>query len=310
MLRSIQRLQNTQIARQASIPVEVLDKPEDAAFLEAFRKRNAALDAFFYDVPAISDDEAAHLAPWLAREGAILVVPPEGAGEIAVYATLEAFWNRPGDPVRVMAVAGVGSSALGTAAFARNVANALGKPVAGIVSGYGLSDLATEAIGGYFLFGQLNSFRHVFQFFEAEFRDQLLETPSLARASLDTRTVLALLEDPRSAFDCVIGHSKGNLVISEAMFALSKLDHERARAIGDATQFVTISAKIALPQVCKHVTDIMGALDWFGAINSRPDIRTDYLVPNAWHHTNREVGLSLNVPEALDHVRERGLLRI
>ncbi|NJM30888.1 MAG: hypothetical protein HC855_13005 [Rhizobiales bacterium] len=285
----------------------MLDREEDAAVLEFFRKRNAALDALFYDVAAISDAEAQSLAPWLAREGAILVVPPDSGAEISVHATLESFWARPGDPVRVMAVAGVGSSALGTAAFARNVANALGESVVGVVSGYGLSDLATEAVGGYFLFGQLNSLRHLFQLLETALPD---DPNQFARASLDTRTVLALLDDPRSAFQTVIGHSKGNLVISEALFALDHLNHERARALGEATQFVTVSARIALPGVCRHVTDIMGALDWFGALNSRPDIATDYTVPNAWHHTNRELPLCLDVPQALQVVRERGLLRM
>lgn len=49
-----------------------------------------------------------------------------------------------------LAIAGVGSSALGAAAFARNVADGLGEPVAAVVSGYGLADVLTEALGGFF----------------------------------------------------------------------------------------------------------------------------------------------------------------
>jgi len=43
---------------------------------------------------------------------------------------------------------GVGSSPLGTAALARAVADALDTDVAGIITGYGLSDVMAEALCG------------------------------------------------------------------------------------------------------------------------------------------------------------------
>lgn len=42
----------------------------------------------------------------------------------------------------------------------RQCADGLGEPV---VSGYGVADLLTEALGGFFWFGALNSIRHVFE---------------------------------------------------------------------------------------------------------------------------------------------------
>jgi hypothetical protein len=119
-----------------------------------------------------------------------------------------------------------------------------------------------------------------------------------------------LLADNRARFETVIGHSKGNLVISEAMYALRDTDPARAAALGSSIQFVTVSARIALPPVCKNVLDVMGALDWFGEINSRPSIKPDIVVPNAWHHTNRELPASLRIPEMLMAARESGFLRI
>ncbi|MFN0192286.1 MAG: hypothetical protein ACKVP5_09975 [Aestuariivirga sp.] len=313
MLRSLTTLQATQAARRLSIPVEARESPASAAFLEAFRRRNTALDSLFYDVSAVSETEAASLAPWLAREGAILSVPPDGEGEISVFASPEAFINGGGQDIRVLAVAGVGSSALGTAAFARNIANGLGQTTAAVVSGYGLADLATEALGGYFLFGMLNGLRHAFQSLERQEQSQAADieiASNPARQSIDTLTVMNLLADNRARFETVIGHSKGNLVISEAMYALSNTDPARAAALGASIQFVTVSARIALPPVCKNVLDVMGALDWFGEINSRPSIKPDIVVPNAWHHTNRELPASLRVPEMLLAARQAGFLRI
>ena len=81
----------------------------------------------FYDVNAVTHEEAPDLAFWLAREGAIILVPPTGEGRLKVFLT-------PGDylreqvPVAALAIAGVGSSALGAAAFARNVAESNTKP--------------------------------------------------------------------------------------------------------------------------------------------------------------------------------------
>jgi hypothetical protein len=273
------------------------------AMLEGVRQRNTVLDAFFYDVGVVRDDEAAAIAPWLAAEGALLIVTPTGAGTLTLCPTLDDFVAAGGESIPTQNVAGVGSSALGSAAFARNVADALGKPVAAVVSGYGLADVLTEALGGFFWFGGLNSARHLFAVL-----DRLTETDDRAERALehypvnsatrltrDTRTVLALLRDRRFNFDLLTGHSKGNLVLSEALYQLMYADEARAVALAKAARIVTFSARIAMPDAFRNVVDVMGALDWFGALNSRPDIRTDYVVSGAWHHTNTELPAHLPV---------------
>ncbi|MFC5462080.1 hypothetical protein [Massilia niabensis] len=68
-------------------------------------------------------------------------MPPTGGGALCICPDIASFAEAGGDRTRILAVAGVGSSALGTAAFARNVADAFGEPVAGLVSGYGMADL-------------------------------------------------------------------------------------------------------------------------------------------------------------------------
>ena len=310
MLGSAATLRATQVARTASLPERTRAAPARAVGLEGLRQRNAALDAFFYDVSTVAQDEAVAISPWLAAEGAILIVPPTGAGTLTLCPSVDDFLEKGSPEIRTLAIAGVGSSALGSAAFARNVADAIGSPVAAVVSGYGLADVLTEALGGFFWFGALNGIRHAFEGFDRLTEGQffLRSGPSdrtgdfVLRQSRDTETVLALLAEPQLQFDLLVGHSKGNLVLSEALYDLARTAPERAKAVAEAARIVTISARIAMPPLCRNVIDVMGAWDWFGGLNSRPDIPTDYLAPNAWHHTNTELPAHLPVTKTLRKV--------
>jgi hypothetical protein len=316
MLETIRTLGVNQLSRQAAavdrlagFPAPASGPPSAAGglgdmALEGLRRRNAMLDGVFYDVRVVSSAEAHKLSPWLAAEGAIVLAPPTGAGMIRVCATIEDFIAAGGRDVRSLAVAGVGSSALGTAAFARNVADATGAPVAAVVSGYGLSDLLTEALGGYFLFGQLNGLRHAFEAPSftggskpagASAEASMTGAGDVVRRSRDTQTVAQLLTDQRLGFSLLTGHSKGNLVISEALYGIYEADRDLAKRIADRATIVTVSAVIAMPPVCRRVIDVIGAWDWFGGLNSRHDIAPDVVVPRAWHHTNTELPAHLDV---------------
>lgn len=208
-------------------------------------------------------------------------------------------------------VAGVGSSALGSAAFARNVADAAGAPVLAVVSGYGLADLMAEALGGYFLFGSLNRVRHAFEWLDdlrrsgepaeavqAAQRSLSLDPVALARNSEDVRTLVAVLSG-RCRFRWLVGHSKGNLVLSEALYAICETDPERFAELAGASDIITVSARIQMPRGPWRIVDVMGALDSFGALNSMPAIATDLEVPLAWHHTNTELAFHLPVTATL-----------
>jgi hypothetical protein len=185
VLQSSVSLGAAQLARAASL-TEQLDAPSPAreAVLEGVRQRNAFLDFLFYDVKCVDADEAARIGPRWAAEGAILAVPPTGAG----------------------------------------------------------------------------------------------------------------------AFDLLAGHSKGNLVVSEALYALSDRDVARARALGASASIVTFSARIAMPSEFRFVIDVMGEWDWFGALNSRSSIPADRHVSQAWHHTNTELPWHLPVTPTLTDV--------
>jgi hypothetical protein len=316
MQSSFQVLQSTQAARIQSAPLA--KAPPAAAgreaYLECVRQRNAVLDWLFYDVGVVTRSEAIGLSPWLAAEGAILFVPPTGAGPLEICASVDEFAARFAKRVHTVAVAGVGSSALGAAAFARNVADALDEPVAAVVSGYGLADLAAEALGGFFLFGAANTLRHGFEWLDRLRESGVVADPNTSGAgavksspiqrSNDTRTVQALLSHKALDMKMLIGHSKGNLVISEALFEMKAMDLARLRQLAKQTLIVTVSAKIAMPPDFEHIVDIMGQIDGFGALNSRWDLGTELTVPFAWHHTNTELPMHLPVTETLRKVPE------
>lgn len=316
MQSSLQVLQSTQIARLQAAPLAKA-RPVSVgreAYLEGVRQRNAVLDWLFYDVGIVTHSEAIALSPWLAAEGAVLYVPPTGAGEFEVCASIDEFAAAFANKVHTVAVAGVGSSALGAAAFARNVADAIGEPVAAVVSGYGLADLATEALGGFFLFGAANSLRHGFEWLDRLRESGAVADPGTSKAgaetgspmqrSKDTRTVQALLSHKALKMKLLIGHSKGNLVISEALFQMRALDATRLKQIAKQMLIVTVSAKIAMPPDFEDIVDIIGQIDGFGALNSRWDLGTEVTVPFAWHHTNTELPMHLPVTETLRKLPE------
>jgi hypothetical protein len=310
MLSSQLSLASAQLARNSAAEISESHTPWREAALEGLRRRNAVLDALFYDVGKIAHEEAVRLSPWLAKEGAILIVPPTGAGPLKLCPTIADFIDAGGRSIRALAVAGVGSSALGSAAFARNVADAFGQPVAAVVSGYGLADVATEAAGGWFWFGTLNKMRHDLEPLDEPSRrlqaTQVLDGASassmtLHRLSLDTKAVYALLSDSRFEFSLLTGHSKGNLVISEALYELDRADASVRRPDADAW-LVTISAVIAMPPRYKRIIDVIGDFDWFGALNSRLDMKVEKRPHMAWHHTNTELMFHLPVTKVFNEL--------
>lgn len=307
MSETMSTLRAAQMSRAASAPARAGAGSVRAVLLEPVRSRNLTVDAVFYDVKSVEPEEAAALASATSvGEGAILIVPPSGGGPLVICPTIDEFVAAGGEAVRTLTVAGVGSSAMGAAALARNVANATREPVAAVVSGYGLADLATEALGGWFWFGTLNRVRHAFESLDelsgtrrASAALGSLSTGSLAEFSLDSRTALGLLSDPRFGFDLLVGHSKGNLVLSEALYALEAVEPERMAKIGRSTRIVTISARIAMPPACAVVIDVMGSWDTLGELNSTPGIDTDISVPFALHHTNTECPRHIDVTEVV-----------
>lgn len=296
-------LGQVQLRWAQAFPDKFAANPVRALALRPVRTRNTTLDAMYYNIDILTRSEGDRLAENVAREGAVLWVPPSGGGETIIFPDATTFLGEGVGEIGALAMSGVGSSAVGSAAFARDVANALGKPVIAVVSGYGFADVAAEAVGGFFLFGALNGIRHIFEpldavskaFAATEHSVEELSGVAWVRASGDTRRLVELLMAKDLSIPLLIGHSKGNLVISEALYAIQGIDKQRTDELAETTRIVTISAKIAMPSNYRRVLDIMGQWDSFGALNSRLDLRTDVLVPGAGHSTNPDAAFGAGI---------------
>ena len=133
---------------------------------------------------------------------------------------------------------GVGSSALGSVAFAWNISTALDEPVTAIVPGYGVADVIQQGLGGWFGFGLHNWWvKQTAQEMLAQIapktahigRELLKTTPGHIEASTgapvfrhgsgSSDVLHAVLKDAPN-LNRVVGHSKGALVIENAIHGL------------------------------------------------------------------------------------------
>lgn len=300
----------TQFARTLSLPERVRHRTARNAALEPWRLRNTGVDALYYDVKALTAEETFYISDSLASEGLIMIVPPSGGPMLTLCDSVEEYRLRGGEKVHALAVAGMGGSAIGAAAFARNVANAIGEPVTAVVSGYGLGDIVNEAIGGAFLFGWLGHVRG-----NLEAIDDAVGRPKLGAydkreadaeekksRGLDADTVASLLADPSFSFTLISGHSRGNRVIADALHAVKVSDPARLETLANTARIVTFGGRIKMPDAFGDITDVVGELDWFGELNSRPKIATDIRVPFCGHSTNTDLPGAIKVTRILNDI--------
>lgn len=278
---------------------------------QGLRLRNTVADWMFYDVGGLTRAEFETLVEQTNLEGAILVVEPRPAeGRVAIdkFESFEGFRAEPGDLIRHFTVAGVGSSDVGAAALARTLANHLDAPVGAVVAGYGLADIAAEALGGWLFFGPVNRSLHAVTWaaraaaaVAARLRAPDGPHPPVLTGrvlSPDTRTLIRLLSEPERRVETLLGHSKGCLSLSYALEALALAPaaghFERARDI----DVLTTGAVVAFPESLPKLRQYLGGLDWFGAMNSRLKL-PHRLVPGAWHHLNTAIPGHLDLGRVL-----------
>ncbi|HOK46619.1 MAG TPA: hypothetical protein PLA43_02840 [Bryobacteraceae bacterium] len=288
----------------------------------AARAANSILDTVFYDVKALTDAERRLLSKHLVPEGAVLVVYPSGDKRRIRALEAERFvfeqLSERIDPVNAVVVGGVGSSAIGTAAFARNVADYLGKPVAGIVSGYGLADVVTEGLGGWFVLGARNALREMSARLLDLYglKDHVRDPGShaamkslLASAgkrqekflygSPDSATLLFLLQAMGRRIELLVGHSKGNYSIENALEGWISELRNGCMQVPPRLRIITLGAVIWFPPEFSNLHQFIGQIDYFGMLNSRIFVKR-ICVPGAWHSLNRDMRCScLSVKEAL-----------
>jgi hypothetical protein len=283
----------------------------DLPFLP-LEQRNAVLDCLFYDVGSLSAEELAQLSPLTDREGGVVVVPPTGRGALRHHRTALGFLNAEGERIRALAVAGVGSSVVGTAALARNVADAIGSDVAGVVTGYGVTDLVTEALGGWFLFAAADRARMWLEEWVETSRVALTGAVPAAVAArdleplrhlqpvpgLDVATVAEILRAGPPELVLLVGHSKGNLLLDVVLEEfVDELDGDEHPWF-DRLHVVTFGAVVALPVEFRRVRQYLGSLDVLGRLNSRRGVPRSS-VPRAGHHLNRRLPYHLDAVATL-----------
>jgi len=309
--------------------------------------RNQAADSFFYDIDALDPAEREMLSPYANLKGTIIVVSPRtNGGGIRHYKSALGFMLEEGNRIELLVIAGVGSSALGTAALARNVADHYNRDVAGIVTGYGMTDVVLEALGGWFYYGAIDRLRY-----KVEQGVDRLFTPQVPAASPEVRAAAlgkeadekCLVPDPgypMGSFDVLgnsdvrtlrdillagpprlrllIGHSKGNLLISfvlnhmkgELESMADELRHAH-HPLFNGLSVVTLGAVVGIPTATfgLRTYQFLGQFDLLGQLNSDRDfpffgkIAIEHeVIPRVGHHLNPKIPFFMSVDEVLRKV--------
>lgn len=289
--------------------------------ISAWRGLNTALEITFYDIEALSREEKELLAGYSRAEDSIIVVYPGGSGKKITFMSPLDFVsgqeNNIAVPVEAIVVTGAGSSALGTAALARNVADYLDRPAAGIVSGIGMADMITEALGGWAFLGVKNTIRNalarVLHAMEIEdhVRDhafhndivrhlsyQGIDRNRFIYGSPDSTALLYVLTKLCTRIKLLVGHSKGNYSIETALEGWDSTAAVSRTDIQEDLVIITLGAAIWHPENFRNVYQFIGQFDPLGIWNSRP-YTACVSVPFAQHSLNRSVPGYIDVAEAL-----------
>jgi hypothetical protein len=297
--------------------------------LRALRLGNTALDALFYDVNTMVTELFLHgsivvkganvsppsrfseltkgfsqldLSASSNPAGSILVVDAGRPPRITQFKDVASFisWVKAhGQNLRTASVTGVGSSALGSAAFAWNVSKALDEPVVAIVPGHGVADAIQQGLEGWF--GVYNWWieqmahqvlAHMMPLAARSDRHLMITAPgwrgsgpSLPTHCKQTSNVLhAILKDVPN-IKRVFGHSKGGLAIKNAIERLPRQATQRLHV-------VTFGCSIAEDTPTAGYSQFLGVLDGLGLLTAFNPSHT--LIP-AHHSTNTSIPLSMPV---------------
>lgn len=248
-------------------------------------------------------------------EGAILVVDAHRPPFVSQYGDVKRFLAEglkfphvaaPGalsvapEDVEAIAVTGVGSSALGAAAFAWNVSEALHKPVAAIVPGFGLADVVPQALVGWLGFGMLDFLRRTTETTLTAVAPDLAKIGRrLSSTALPERfpggtqesdIVHAILK-AAPQIKRLYGHSKGAFCLRNA---IRNLPPERY-----ADLHVTTFGCVVAEETLVNYNQILGTIDGLGQLNSWGALPELWI--NAWHSTNTLLPMTMHVGELLSH---------
>lgn len=197
-------------------------------------------DTTYYNTGVLTQTEISGTSG-LAKGEVIVMTPTSN-----VYYTGTEAWNRVVDgSVQIVCIPGVGSSSVGAAAFAKHIASIKGQSVAAIVVGYGDGSIYTEGTEGYFI-GRPSNVAGIWY-----------EEPA-------SRTLVDLYAAGARP-SLLVGHSKGNMDIANALFKMSNDGH--ASWYKDVT-FKTFGCGVNVPLGVGTFQQYIGTLDSLGYTNT------------------------------------------
>lgn len=276
-----------------------------AKFLPQFMTPNAFIDYCFYNVNALDSEELRQLAILGLRNreqpGTVIIVLPTTfrREQPRIHIAFGKSWkDKLTDEINTVVIAGVGSSILGTAALAKDVADRLNSPVIGVVSGTGLLSAPMDGFSGWFKYGPLNQMVDYWENFSKVFGSTPAVTDLVVTISgdaSDNDPAQAVLQEliTRTSTKRAIGHSKGSLEIANAVIA----DDNSLRNRTEKLKIGTLGSVVALPD-CVESCQVLGSLDEIGLLNSRADVPR-HIVWDASHWLNPQIPFSMSIR---DHV--------
>lgn len=305
------------------------------AMLSFYRPINTIIDTAFYDVAHLVLDllqrrihvhemgndrpckvpALQHLSLDAATnpEGSILVINSSADEPLKSFADAQSFMKICDPKLTTIVIAGVGSSAVGAAAFAWDVSEALGEPVAAIVAGYGVADVLSEALGGWYGFGMQQALRELIQNFLSDFdlksarigRNLLATargccgkhdptfTPKFDKGSPEADVLHEILMAEKCQIRRIVGHSKGVLNIDNALREVN------SEILGNV-QVLTLGCAIHRTAPTQSMAQYLGSWDWLGIMNSWGHV-PDWWMLGYRHTTNSLIPGALPVKQIVRH---------
>ena len=196
-------------------------------------------DKLYYNVSLLNSTEQKKLSG-LGAGTVIVMYPSKGkyyTGSTAENLVIDG-------TVKIVCMPGTGSSSVAAAAMARQIAKAKNKPVAAIVTGYGTMSVMYESMQCYFVGRTQNVAKSTFT-----------DTAS---------SKLVTLYKKGARPSMLVGHSKGNFDIANALFMMNKAGN---KSWYNGVTFKTFGAGVNVPAGVT-LKQYIGALDTLGLFNT------------------------------------------
>ncbi len=247
--------------------------------------RNSVYDAMFYDTQVLTpEDWSLLMSDESVREegGMLLVYPSKDGRNIEPFSRSFKLVERLQNNGQEIAIAlpGVGSSVIGTASLARQVADVTGQPVVGIIAGYGAADMVSEALGGWFVFGLRNrvqssiaAWRRTLGLEFTEEQKQALRDEYKIKSTRflvdepESNTLLNILLRSADNVKLLVGHSKGAMSIQNSLSAFLEKTNFKFEDYQDMA-IVTFGCGVSLSDRFKNLHQFVGTWDVLGRTNT------------------------------------------